>query len=110
MISAAKKDNLVEMSKIKSDSMFSVINGIDVPRYEFVIVHIDMDDKSHRCYIVHRTNNLIKDYSWHTITCHYKSDAEERAGVRGNKKTKFYNTTKDFENALKRIQKLNDNK
>ena len=93
--------NLIELSKKTSTTHFTIINGIETPCYEALYYSKNYEEEKVKIYLIVRSLNPSK--IGHYISIKFYTDKDS---VNENKIiSKSYNNDKDFENALKRIQK-----
>jgi len=88
--------NLIEQSKQKSTTYFTIIDGVHVANYDTIIAKKQVGEKK---YYWHIQRALEGRNTKHYICCEVISNYLE------TRRARIYSSTIEFENAIKRIQK-----
>lgn len=88
--------NLIEQSKQKSTTFYSIIDGVEVANYDSIIAKKQIGEKK---YYWHIQRALEGRFAKHYICCEVISNYLE------TRRAKLYDNVKDFESAIKRIEK-----
>lgn len=93
---------LIEQSKLTSTTCFRRnLDGVEHPLHETITYKKMYDGEKIKMYQITRSNN--PQYIGHYIYCEMFDNDNSRYAYKSF--TKSYNSDKDFENALKRIEK-----
>jgi len=97
------KSKLLSKTFIKKDNVYSVVNGNKIYDYTVCLEQI-WENGKRKTWIITRSTNPKKIA--HTIECRVKTQSDISYGFDGRNATKLYNSDKDFEKAILRIENI----